>query len=172
MMLVRSLALRAELTPTLRERLALLLHDESELLDTARFDEWLALFTSDCAYWVPLRPDQPDPLDHVSLFYEDRSAMQLRIERLRHPRAYSQEDRVRTSRCGAMPVAEKIDEPAGDLVITRRFQMVEYHHDRTRQFAGLYTYKVADFRDTPRIRLKRVDLVDSVAPFEAIETFI
>ena len=171
-MLVRSSALEAELTPGLRERLALLLHDESELLDCGRYDDWLALFTGDCAYWVPIRPDQPDPLDHVSLFYEDRSAMQLRIERLRHPRAYSQEDPVRTSRCGAMPVAEKIVEPSGDLVVSRRFQMVEYHRDRTRLFAGLYTYLVADFRDDPRIRLKRVDLVDSVAPFEAIEIFI
>jgi hypothetical protein len=50
--------------------------------------------------------------------------------------------------------------------------MVEHHRDRTRPFAGLYTYHVADFRNDPRIRLKRVDLVNSGSPFEAIETFI
>lgn len=172
MILVRNLALQAELTPSLRERLALLLHDESELLDTGRFDEWLALFTSDCIYWVPLRPEQPDARDHMSLFYEDRSAMRLRIERLRHPRAHSLEDMIRTSRCATTPVAERIDKPTGDLVITRHFQMVEHHRERTRLFAGLYTYRVANFREDPRIRLKRIDLVDSAAPFEAIETFI
>ncbi|MEX2125721.1 MAG: aromatic-ring-hydroxylating dioxygenase subunit beta [Woeseia sp.] len=172
MMLVRDPSLQADLTPSLRERLALLLHDESEQLDTGRFDAWLALFTPDCVYWMPLSPEQPDALDHVSLFYEDRLAMRLRIERLRHPRAHSLKDLIRTSRCGATPVAEKIDESTGDLVITRRFQMVEYHRDRTRLFAGIYTYQIADFRDDPRIRLKRVDLVDSAAPFEAIETFI
>jgi 3-phenylpropionate/cinnamic acid dioxygenase small subunit len=172
MMLLRDPALQDDLTPALRERLALLLQDESELLDTGRFEEWLALFTSDCVYWVPLSPAQPDALDHVSLFYEDRSAMRLRIERLRHPRAHSLEDTIRTSRCGATPVAERIDESTGDLVITRRFQMVEYHYEHARLFAGLYTYQVADFRDDPRIRVKRVDLVDSAGPFEALETFI
>lgn len=28
---------------------------ESRLLDDRRFDEWLALFTPDCRYWVPVR---------------------------------------------------------------------------------------------------------------------
>jgi 3-phenylpropionate/cinnamic acid dioxygenase small subunit len=172
MMLLREPALQSELTPSVRERLSLLLHDESELLDTGRLDDWLNLFTADCVYWVPLRPEQTDALDHVSLFYEDRPAMRLRIERLRHPRAHSLEDRIQTSRCADTPVAERIDESTGGLVITRRFQMVEYHYEHARLFAGLYTYQVADFRDDPRIRVKRVDLVDSAGPFEALETFI
>jgi 3-phenylpropionate/cinnamic acid dioxygenase small subunit len=28
---------------------------EARLLDDRRFDEWLALFTEDCRYWVPVR---------------------------------------------------------------------------------------------------------------------
>lgn len=172
MILARDPALGAELSPGLRERLAMLVHAESELLDEGRLDEWIELYTPDCVYWVPLDPEQPDPLDHVSLFYENRIAMQLRIERLRHPRAHSLEDRIRTSRTGSMPVAEKTEASTGDLILTRRFQMVEHHRDRTRPFAGLYTYHVADFRNDPRIRLKRVDLVNSGSPFEAIETFI
>lgn len=172
MMILRDPLLQADLSASLRERIALLLHDETELLDAGRFDEWLSLFTPDCVYWVPLSPEQPDALDHVSLFFEDRGAMQLRIERLRHPRAHSLESAIRTTHSGSTPVAEKTDERTGDLVVARRFQMIEYHRDRTRLFGGLYTYHVADFRDHPRIRLKRVDLVDSAAPFEAIETFI
>lgn len=172
MILVRDPGLADALATAIRERVALLVHDEAALLDEERYDEWLKLYTADCVYWVPLCPDQPDPLDHVSLFYEDRTAMHLRIARLRHPRAHSLDDRMRTSRIGGTPIVERLESSTGDLVLTRRFQMAEHHRDRTRHFAGLYTYQVAYWRDDPRIRLKRVDLVNSGAPFEAIEIFI
>ena len=48
-----------------------LLH-EARLLDEARFDDWLALFTPDAWYWVPSAPDQDNPHDTVSLIYDDR----------------------------------------------------------------------------------------------------
>ncbi len=172
MILVRDRALAGRLGAETREALALLLHDELALLDEERYDDWLDLYAPDGVYWVPLDPGQPDPLDHVSLFYEDRTAMQLRIERLRHPRAHSLTDRIRTSRLAATPAAEGLEAATGDVILTRRFQMTEHHRDRTRHFAGLYTYHLANWRDDPRIRVKRVDLVDSSAPFEAIEVFI
>lgn len=31
------------------------LYDEAELLDERRFEEWLALFTDDVRYWMPMR---------------------------------------------------------------------------------------------------------------------
>ncbi len=31
------------------------LYNEAELLDARRFDEWLALFTEDARYWMPMR---------------------------------------------------------------------------------------------------------------------
>ena len=36
---------------------------EARLLDEARFDEWLALFTPEASYWVPSEPGQADPLE-------------------------------------------------------------------------------------------------------------
>ncbi|MES1264988.1 MAG: aromatic-ring-hydroxylating dioxygenase subunit beta, partial [Variovorax sp.] len=64
---------------------------EAALLDDGRFDEWLALFAEEGRYWVPLLgARQADPLSHNSLAYEDRLLLQLRIERLKNPRAHSQ----------------------------------------------------------------------------------
>ena len=63
---------------------------EARLIDEKRFDEWLALFTDDARYWVPAAPEQTDPVGHNSLAYEDRLLLELRIERLKSPRAYSQ----------------------------------------------------------------------------------
>ena len=35
------------------------LYGEAELLDARRFDEWLALFTEDVRYWMPMRRNVP-----------------------------------------------------------------------------------------------------------------
>jgi 3-phenylpropionate/cinnamic acid dioxygenase small subunit len=35
------------------------LYHEAELLDTRRFDQWLALFTDDARYWMPMRRNVP-----------------------------------------------------------------------------------------------------------------
>ena len=37
---------------------------EARLLDEARFDEWLALFTADGWYWVPSEPEPGQPARH------------------------------------------------------------------------------------------------------------
>ena len=38
---------------------------EMRLLDEAKFDDWLALFTADAWYWVPSEPDQDLSLIHI-----------------------------------------------------------------------------------------------------------
>src|SRR5215471_13286840 len=88
-----------------------LLH-EARLLDEARFDDWLALFTSDAWYWVPSQPDQPDPHETVSLIYDDRRLLETRVRRLASPRMYSQEPRSRTSRIIANVSIEAADDAA------------------------------------------------------------
>ena len=61
------------------EAIELLLHLETEFLDQTRYEEWLGLFTDDCSYWVPARKGQTDPVNDISLFYEDRDLMEMRI---------------------------------------------------------------------------------------------
>src|SRR5262249_51901988 len=59
---------------------------EARLLDEARFDEWLALFTEDAWYWIPIEPEQKSPFDTVSLIYDDRRLLETRVRRLASPR--------------------------------------------------------------------------------------
>ena len=68
---------------------------EAELLDERRFEEWYELFVDDGHYWIPLRADQPDPLNHVSLMYEDKLLLKARIERLGGARTHSQQPESR-----------------------------------------------------------------------------
>ncbi len=68
---LRGRASRAEKALDIHRCEQFVLH-EARLLDEAKFDEWLALFTSDGWYWVPSEPDQANPHDTVSLIYDDR----------------------------------------------------------------------------------------------------
>ncbi|NNM01898.1 MAG: aromatic-ring-hydroxylating dioxygenase subunit beta, partial [Gammaproteobacteria bacterium] len=55
-----------------------LLYDEADCLDRADLDAWFNMYTDDGTYWMPVEPDQADPLSHISLFYDDRLMMEIR----------------------------------------------------------------------------------------------
>ena len=47
---------------------------EARLLDEERYEDWLALFTADGRYWMPLEPGQTEEKLVTSLLYEDMIA--------------------------------------------------------------------------------------------------
>lgn len=150
----------------------LLLHRETEYLDQARYEEWLALFTDDCRYWVPARQGQTDPVDDVSLFYEDRDLMEMRIRRIQHPRAHSLSNPITTSHVTGDRVIEDFNTDTGELLVTTRFQMVEHQAGGQRLFAGMYRYHLRREAGAFKISLKRVDLINCDAYFEPLQVFI
>ena len=95
---------------------AFLVH-EARLLDDGRFEEWLALFTTDAWYWVPAQPHQANPRDTVSLIYDDRRLLETRVRRLASPRIYSQEPRSRTTRIIANVTIEEQSDDARACIV-------------------------------------------------------
>ena len=144
---------------------AFLLH-EARLLDEAKFDDWLALFTADGWYWVPSEPGQDNPHDTVSLMYDDRRLLETRVRRLASPRIYSQEPRSRTSRI----ISNVTVEETGDAGCTVRskFLIVEYRRESQRIFAGTAFHRLVQAGGDIRIAWKRVDLVDCDAPHDGL----
>ena len=139
---------------------------EARLLDEARFDDWLALFTPDAQYWVPSEPEQKSPADTVSLFYDDRRLLETRVRRLASPRIYSQEPRSRTTRIVTNVTIEEAG--AGFALVRSKFMMIEFRRDEQRLFGGTYLHRLARHGQRPRIRLKRVDLVNCEAAFDGL----
>src|SRR5690348_11781135 len=113
---------------------------EARLLDEAKFDQWLALFTLDGWYWVPSEPDQANPHDTVSLIYDDRRLLETRIRRLASPRMYSQEPRSRTSRIVGN-VSMEASERNG-CTVRSKFVMIEYRREQQRLFAGTALHRL------------------------------
>jgi 3-phenylpropionate/cinnamic acid dioxygenase small subunit len=144
---------------------AFLLH-EARLLDEARYDEWLALFTEDAWYWVPIEPDQASPHDTVSLIYDDRRLLETRVRRLANPNIHAQLPPGRASRMVANVTVEAQEAQA--LTVRSKFVMVEYRRNAQRLFAGTSRHRLVRRDGALRIAWKRVDLVNCDAELEGL----
>ena len=145
---------------------------EARLLDDRRYDDWNALFTDDAYYWVPLVPDQADGLNHTSHLYEDKLLRDIRIERLKSPRAFSQQPPSRAHHLLQSPTVETFD-PAGNRYVTRtEFHYTEAQGDELNIFVGTVFHHLTVQSGELRMTLKRVNLINCDAALPAVQLFI
>lgn len=154
------------------EQLVTFVYDEARLLDERRYDDWLALFSEDGFYWMPLTPGQTDPLLQVSLMYEDKLLLQVRVERLKGGRTFSQQPASRCHHLLQQPTVERRDEDAGQYTVRTAFHYIETRQDTQTLYAGWSSYELIAVQGRLRIKLKRVDLVNSDAAFGNIQLFM
>ena len=144
--------------PDLPRRVERFLFHEARLLDTWDFDAWLALFHADGRYWVPRAWQQDDPVNHISLYWEDVPLLKMRMDRLQHDRTTSQLPRSRTAHQITNVLLAEPEE--GDVAAVATFAMAEYRREETRWFAGHTRHELVADGDGFLIKLKRVDLLD------------
>jgi 3-phenylpropionate/cinnamic acid dioxygenase small subunit len=145
---------------------------EARLLDEKRYEEWNALFTDDGFYWVPLVPDQQDGLNHTSHLYEDKLLRELRIERLKSPRAFSQQPPTRSHHLLQTPTVESADPATNEYVVRCEFHYTEAQADELNFFVGTCRHHLTVENGALRIKLKRVDLINCDAALPAVQLFI
>ncbi|MEE2997619.1 MAG: aromatic-ring-hydroxylating dioxygenase subunit beta [Pseudomonadota bacterium] len=139
---------------------------EARLLDERRFEEWLDLFSHDGVYWIPATPGQEDPLGEVSIAYEERQLIDVRVRRLRHPENYADQPTVRTRRVIGNLVIDSAD--AGSVVARSNFTFADFQGDEQRIFVGEYVHTLRPIKDSYEIVQKRVNLVNCDAPLGGI----
>jgi 3-phenylpropionate/cinnamic acid dioxygenase small subunit len=145
---------------------------EARLLDEKRFDEWYELFTDDAYYWVPLAPGQTDPLQHTSLAYEDKLLLQLRIERLKRPNAFSQKPASRCHHLLQTPEVEKSDDAKGEYLTRTQMIYTETRGDESQRYAATARHSLIKVNEKLKIKLKRVDILNSDAALPSIQLFL
>jgi 3-phenylpropionate/cinnamic acid dioxygenase small subunit len=153
------------------EALIDLVYLEARLLDEKRLEEWYQLYSEDAFYWVPLMHDQPNGTDYTSLAYEDKLLLKLRIERLRSPRAYSQQPESRCLHVLQRPEVEKLDPASNEYVLRTAYLYVETRAE-DQQVYGCTAFHTLTVEDgVLRIRLKRVNLLNCDAALPSIQLF-
>ncbi len=149
---------RRQLDPAALESCRAFLNLEARLLDESRFEEWLALFSDECLFWVPGSPGS-DPRREIAVTFDDRRQLEGRIYRLRTGYAWSQVPLSRTSRIVSNV---EVFGTAGDAVsmVRSTFLITEFRNGETRTFAGWAAHRLARSGGGWKILVKQLHLID------------
>ena len=153
------------LAPNLRnasEMLADFVHEEAELADQHRYEEWLALWNPQRAlYLVPSGENGRGP-QRVSLIRDDFDRLKARIARLRSGGAHSQDPP--SSLCRVIGRGRPVKSEAGVWIVTSNFVCTEFRPGRDLiVWSGTSTHTIAPAGDRLELWRKEVRLVNIAA---------
>ncbi len=148
-------------------RVSQFLFREARLLDERRWAEWEELYLEDGVYWAPATPEQPDPVNHVSLIFENQLLRKVRIARFASPAAPSLHPFPRTAHIVTNIMIDAHDTKSGALSVNSRFLMIEYRRGVQRFYGGAYAHDLVETAGAFLIRQKKVDLVNCEGPLES-----
>lgn len=149
-----------------------LLYLEASYLDKPNLDRWIELFTEDGTYWMPAIPEQEDPHNHISLFYDDRVIMEVRRRNFVHPAAASKDYTVRASHIISNIQVQTRDDASRNCTVTSNFHCYVFYHDKQTPYAGTYTHELVRIDDIYKIKRKRVDLINCDANLGTIIIYL
>ena len=142
-----------------RQQVEQFIYYEADLMDEHRYDEWLALWTDDALYWVPSGRDDIDPKREISLIYDDRVRLQVRITRLKSGFAHAQEPKSRMRRVVSNIVPQEAEN--GDIVVFSNFLLTELRRGKQDTFAGRTVHRLRPDNGSFRLASKKVLLVNN-----------
>lgn len=91
------------------------LHREARLQDEHEYEAWEALWTDDGVYWIPANGPGKDPEREMSILYDNRSRIGLRVRQLMTGRRHSQSPPSRLCRVVSNIEAER--SASGDILV-------------------------------------------------------
>jgi len=145
-----------------------LLHREARHLDRREFRLWLALYTDDAQYWVPLLEEYHDPDTELNIIYDDKSRLAGRVGRLEGAFAYAQDPPSRTARMLGSVLVTRTDRGFATEAV---FFLYELRLGVSQVLAGRYLHELVPAAEGLRIRRKTVELVNRTESFANL-TFV
>lgn len=143
------------------------LYHQAELLDGKHWQAFIDLFDAQGVYWMPVTPVQTEWEGSPSIFAEDKLMMEIRKGRVSHPNAWSQAPMWETNHLVSHVAIEAAT--SSEVRVRSRFHMMELRRDNVRHFGGRYLHTLLRGADRAlRIKLQRVDLFNSQAPFDYV----
>jgi 3-phenylpropionate/cinnamic acid dioxygenase small subunit len=142
---------------------------EARLADDGDYDGWEALWTDDGVYWIPANGDDIDPTTQMSIVFDNRSRIALRVRQLKHDKRHSQNPRSRLRRLLAnIEVLEPGDDNGGDVLVGANFLVYESRDRGTTVWGGRTEYRLRRVDGQWRMARKKVMLVDNDRPLSTL----
>lgn len=145
--------------PARRDGARAFLEREARLLDQGRFEDWLALYAPECAYWIPGTPERGDPRREITVAFHDRRQLEDRVYRLRTGYAWSQYPASRTVR-SVSNVELFATKGAGIVMARSNFQIAELLDGELRHWAGWAGHRLRENSGGYSILARQVNLID------------
>ena len=142
-----------------RDQFRTLIEKEARLLDQHRYEDWLKMFTPECVYWAPGRPEGGDPRTEIAVIFDDRRRLEDRVYRLRTGYAWSQAPRSRTVRL-VTNVEVFATESADRRMVRANFLISEFWDDEVRLLSGWCGYNMERIGDAWLIQAKQINLIN------------
>jgi len=142
----------------LREVEAFVYH-EGNLQDRHEYDAWEALWTDDGVYWIPANGEDIDPEKEMSIIYDNRSRIALRIRQLHTGRRLAQTPKSNLVR--VMSNVEIVGEPAEDIHVRANAIIFESAPRRDTLWGTRNEYTLRRVAGSLRMARKKVVLVNN-----------
>jgi 3-phenylpropionate/cinnamic acid dioxygenase small subunit len=139
-----------------------LLNTEARLIDSGKLEQWLGLYTDDCAYWLPTDVEGGDPSRIVSWEFNDRRRLEERVERLATGRAFSQIPITRTTHLYTN--LEMLTSGPNEMEVLCNFLIQTNLNGRPSHRAGWNGFLLRRTEAGWRIVMKRIGLFDADLP--------
>ena len=141
------------------------IYREARLQDDHEYDAWEALWTDDGIYWVPANGEGTDPENQMSIVYDNRSRIALRIRQYHTGKRFSQTPRSRLRRLVSNIEILEHDETQGATLVrvTSNAMVFESNTRGDTLWASRNEYKLRREGGAWRMALKKVVLVNNEA---------
>ena len=162
--------LSRESSATLMNAVTAFIYKEARFQDEHQYEAWEALWTDDGIYWVPANGADIDPEKEMSIIYDNRSRISLRIKQLLTGKRHTQTPQSRLRRL--VSNIELLDQAAGRRYLGRqqqpgvRIQPSRRHHlgRPQRVSAAPCRWRTADGVQEGDARQQREGAVHAVVP--------
>lgn len=138
------------------------LYYEAWCMDENRYDDWLALWAPELAYWVPCNNEDNEPKQMVSIIHDNRTQIEQRLLRLKGRAAYAQQPRSRMVRVVSNVVI--LSDNVESTMVTSSFTLGEIRSGNQEIYLGRSVHVLNKCDGQFRMSEKKVLLLNNDAP--------
>lgn len=152
--------LSRESSAALMSAVTAFLYREARLQDEHQYEAWEKLWTDDGVYWVPANGANIDPEREMSIIYDNRSRIALRVRQLMTGKHFTQTPQSNLRRL--VSNIELMDEqPGGDIAVASNSLIFESSLRDDTLWGARNEYRLRHVEGELRIAYKKVVLVNN-----------
>lgn len=155
---------------TLLREVEQFIYREARLQDDHEYDAWEALWADDGVYWIPANGDDIDPETQMSIVYDNRSRIALRVKQFHTGKRHSQTPRSRLRR--VVSNIEILKQEGAEVLVASNALVFESNQRAETVWATRNEYLLRRDANGFRMARKKVMLVNNDKPLYTLSFLI